>query len=75
MPGSPTTPDRPSACVGALGRVAFRYTDSVGTQNQFSIAAQWLDYTYPCRRFANTLTDACARLGRGSYSSRLDGRS
>ena len=27
MPGSSTTPGRPSACVGALGRIAFRYTD------------------------------------------------
>ena len=63
MPGSTTTPGRPSACAGALRRVAFRYTDSVGTQNQFSIAAQWLACTYPCRRFADTLTDACARLG------------
>jgi hypothetical protein len=43
--------------------VAFRYTDSVGTRNQFSIAAQWLAYTFPCRRFADILTDACARLG------------
>ncbi len=39
MPGSPTTPGRPSACVDALGHVAFRYTDSVGTREQFSIAA------------------------------------
>ena len=30
MPGSPTTPGCPSACVGALGNIAFRYTDSVG---------------------------------------------
>jgi hypothetical protein len=63
MPGSSTTPGRPSACVGALGHIAFRYTDSVGTQNQFSIAAQWLASTFPCRRFADTLADACARLG------------
>ena len=63
MPGSTTTPGRPSACAGALRRLAFRYTDSVGTRNQFSIAAQWLACTYPCRRFADTLTDACARLG------------
>ena len=47
MPGSPTTPGRPSACVDALGHVAFRYTDSVGTREQFSIAAQWLACTYP----------------------------
>ena len=63
MPGSSTTPGRPSACVGALGRVAFRYTDSVGTRNQFSIAAQWLACTYPCQRFADILAGACARLG------------
>ena len=63
MPGSPTTPGRPSACVDALGHVAFRYTDSVGTRIQFSIAAQWLACTYPCRRFAATLADDNARLG------------
>ena len=63
MPGSPTTPGRPSACVDALGHVAFRYTDSVGTRIPFSIAAQWLACTYPCRRFAATLADDNARLG------------
>jgi hypothetical protein len=63
MPGSTTTPGRLSACAGALRRLAFRYTDSVGTRRRFSIAAQWLACTYPCRRFADTLADACARLG------------
>jgi hypothetical protein len=63
MPGSSTTPSRPSACVGALGHIAFRYTDSVGTQDPFSIAAQWLACTFPCRRFADILAVACARLG------------
>src|ERR1700676_5397668 len=63
VPGSSTTPGRPSACVGALGHIAFRYTDSVGTQNQFSIAARWLACTFPYRRFADILADACARLG------------
>jgi hypothetical protein len=63
MPGSPTTPGRPSACADALVRIAFRYTDSVGTRTQFSIAAQWLACTYPGRRFADTLAGACARLG------------
>jgi len=63
MPGSSTTPGRPSACVDALGHIAFHYTDSVGTRNQFSIAAQWLACTFPCRRFADFLADACARLG------------
>src|SRR5262249_30200734 len=70
MPGSPTTPGRPSARVGALGHIAFHYTDSVGTRDQFSIAAQWLACTFPCRRFADILADACARLGAdvGRYS-------
>lgn len=63
MPGSTTTPGRLSTRVGALSRLAFRYTDSVGTRKLFSIAAQWLACTYPCRRFADTLADACARLG------------
>src|SRR5215831_8945253 len=63
MPSSPTTPGRPSARVGALGHIAFHYTDSVGTRDQFSIAAQWLACTFPYRRFADILADACARLG------------
>jgi len=63
MPGSTTTPGRPRACDCARRRVAFRYTDSVGTRYQSSFAAPWLACTYPCRRFAGTLTGACARLG------------
>jgi hypothetical protein len=43
--------------------MAFRYTDSVGTREQFSIAAQWLACTYPYRRFTRILTHARARLG------------
>jgi hypothetical protein len=35
----------------------------VGTRNQISFAAQWLDCTHPCRRFADTLTGGSARLG------------
>jgi len=63
MPGSTTTPGHPGARDCALRRFAFRYTDSVGTRNQFSIVAQWLACTYPCRRFADILADARARLG------------
>jgi hypothetical protein len=63
MPESPTTPGHPSACANALEYIAFRYTDSVGARDWFSIAAQWLACTYPDRRFAGALTDACARLG------------
>jgi hypothetical protein len=63
MPGSPTTPGRAGACDGAPERVAFRLLDSVGTRNYPSFAAQWLACAFPYRRFADTLTDACARLG------------
>jgi len=41
-----------------LGHVAFRYTNSVGARDQFSIAAQWLACAPPCRRFADILADA-----------------
>ncbi len=63
MPRSRTTPGRLSTRVGALKHLAFRYTNSVGTRDSFSIAAQWLACRYPYRRFADTLADACARLG------------
>jgi hypothetical protein len=63
MPGSATTPGHPSACDGALGRVAFRNLNSVGTRDINSIVAQWLAYAFPCRRFTDALADACARLG------------
>ena len=32
MPGSPTTPGRPSTCDDAPGRVAFHQRNDVGTQ-------------------------------------------
>lgn len=63
MPGSTTTPGQPSACDGALGHVAFRHLNSVGTRDINSIVAQWLAYAFPCRRFADILAVACARLG------------
>jgi hypothetical protein len=62
VPGSSTTPGHPIASDDAPGHVAARYLDSVGTRNQFSIAAQ-LARTFPCRRLAGNLADACARLG------------
>ena len=70
LPGSSTTPGHPDARAGASGHVALRYTDSVGARDSFSIAAQWLACPFPCRRFADVLTDACARLGAdvGRYS-------
>src|SRR5262249_23203319 len=44
-------------------RVAFRPVNSVGTQDKYPFAAQWLAYALPCRRFARTLAGTDARLG------------
>jgi hypothetical protein len=63
MPVSATTPSHPCTCDIALGCVAFRVLDRVGTRNLGPIVAQWLAYAFPYRRFADTLADACARLG------------
>ncbi len=63
MPGSSTTPDRTGARDNAPVRVAFRDSEHVGTRDNLVFAAQWLAYALPCRRFADTLTDARARLG------------
>jgi hypothetical protein len=46
--------------------VAFRENEHVGTRIAQVFAAQWLAYALPCRRFAVTLTDDCARLGAGA---------
>jgi hypothetical protein len=63
MPGSPTTPGRADTRADASVRVAFRENEHVGTRIAQVFAAQWLACVLPCRRFAGTLADACARLG------------
>jgi hypothetical protein len=63
MPGSQTTQGQSHARDGAYDCVAFRQTYAVGTLRFITFAAQWLAYTLPCRRFADILADACARLG------------
>lgn len=63
MPGSPTAPGQRGACDDAPRRVAFRQMDNVGARDDKTIAAQWLACVLPCRRFADILTNACARLG------------
>jgi len=63
MPGSQTTQGRSDTRAGASFRLAFRDTYGVGTLRRNTFAAQWLAYTFPCRRFADILADACARLG------------
>ena len=63
MPGSSTTPGRTCARIDAPVHIAFRSDDGVGTRVHPSIAAQWLAYAFPCRRFDHILADMTARLG------------
>ena len=70
MPGSQTTPGPTDARNNAPADFAFRQVNNVGTRVDNDLAAQWLAYTLPYRRFANVLADACARIGgdADSYS-------
>jgi len=70
MPGSQTTPGPTGARNNAPADFAFRGVNNVGTRVDNGFAAHWLAYTLPYRRFANVLTDACARIGGdvGRYS-------
>src|SRR5208337_471491 len=63
MPGSQTAPGRMGARSNAPVRLAFRNEYSVGARFYLTFAAQWLAYAIPYRRFADILTEACARLG------------
>jgi hypothetical protein len=63
MPGSTTAPGCPGTRNSAPVHVAFRQQNGVGTREKADFAAQWLAYAIPYRRFADTLADACARLG------------
>ena len=63
MPGSQTTPGPTAARNNAPADFAFRRVNNVGTRIANTFAAQWLAYTLPFRRFADALTDACARIG------------
>ena len=57
MPGSQTALGRVGARNGAPVRIAFRYQNGVGAQDDVDFAAQWLAYAIPCRRFADALAD------------------
>ena len=63
MPGSQTALGRVGARSSAPVRLAFRQQNGVGTQDVVDFAAQWLACAIPCRRFADILADAYARLG------------
>ena len=62
MPGSQTAPGRTGTRSNAPVRLAFRNEYSVGARFYLTFAAQWLAYAIPYRRFADILTEACARL-------------
>jgi hypothetical protein len=62
MPGSQTTPSSVGTRNIAPADFAFRRMNNVGTRIYNGFAAQWLAYTFPHRRFADILTDACARI-------------
>src|SRR6267154_1267386 len=50
--------------------MAFHIRNCVGTRDDRSFAVQWLACALPCRRFADSLADVCARLraDAGRYS-------
>jgi len=63
MPGSKTAP-------GQTGRLRYRVRPCClppvrrrRHPGQRNVAARWLACTFPYRRFADSLADACARLG------------
>ena len=56
MPGSQTARGQTGTRSGAPVRIAFRFSNSVGTPEKVTFVAQWLAYTYPCQRFARCLT-------------------
>ena len=70
MPGSLTTRSRTVSRDGETARVAFGVRHTLGTPDGITIAAQWLAYAHPYRRFASVLADQRARLGAdvGRYS-------
>jgi hypothetical protein len=63
MPGSQTTPGPAGTRNNAPVGFAFREVGDVGTRIDNGFAAQCLAYALPHRRFANVLTEACARIG------------
>ena len=60
MPGSIDDAGPPVARDDVPGRVAFCRLEGIGTPIWKSYAAQWLAYTYPCQRFADSLAAARA---------------
>ena len=70
MPGSLTTRSRTVSRDGETARVAFGVRHTLGAPDGITIAAPWLAYAHPYRRFASVLAGRRARLGAdvGRYS-------
>ena len=70
MPGSLTTRSQTASRDGETARVAFGVRHTLGAPDGITIAARWLAYAHPYRRFASVLADRRARLGAdvGRYS-------
>jgi hypothetical protein len=70
MPGSLTTRSRAASRDDKAARVVFGVRHTLDAPDGITIAAQWLAYAHPCRRFAPALADRRARLGAdvGRYS-------
>ena len=63
MPGSLTTRSRTASRVGETVHMAFGVGHALDAPDGITIAARWLAYAHPYRRFASVLADRRARLG------------
>ena len=63
MPGSLTTRSRTASRVGETVHIAFGVGHTLDAPDGITIAARWLAYAPPYRRFAPALADRRARLG------------
>jgi hypothetical protein len=63
MPGSLTTRSRAASRDDKAARVVFGVRHTLDAPDGITIAAQWLAYAHPCRRFAPALAGRRARLG------------
>ena len=70
MPGCLTTRSRTASRVGETVHIAFGVRHTLDAPDGITIAARWLAYAHPYRRFASVLADQRARLGAdvGRYS-------
>ena len=70
MPGSLTTRSQTTSRVDEAVDIVFGVRHTLDAPDGITIAARWLAYAHPYRRFAPALADRRARLGAdvGRYS-------